>query len=189
MYKSLLFPHLKYTWSGFYVHAMPCQLCLTLCNPIDYSSPGFSVHGILQARILEWIAMPASRGSSWPRDQIWVSCLLHWQAGSLPLVPPGKPPGFYPPHSLKKEDTCKNLKFHSITFSSMLLHHHAFLFLSKTKLCFTAFRICFCIIFYWNIAHSQCCVSFRWQQSDSVIHTSIYIHMYMYICIFFFFEL
>ena len=45
------------------------QLCLTLCDPVDYSPPGSYVHGILQARILEWVAMPSSRGSSRPRDQ------------------------------------------------------------------------------------------------------------------------
>ena len=44
------------------------QSCLTLCNPIDCSPPGSSVHGILQARILEWVAMSSSRGSSQPRD-------------------------------------------------------------------------------------------------------------------------
>ena len=44
------------------------QLCLTLCNPVDYT-----VHGILQARILEWAAFPFSRGSSQPRDQSQVS--------------------------------------------------------------------------------------------------------------------
>ena len=58
---------------------------------MDYSPPGFSVHGILQARILEWVAMPSSKGSSQPRDQTYVSCLQHRQAGSLPLAPPGKP--------------------------------------------------------------------------------------------------
>ena len=50
------------------------QLCLTLCNPMDCSPPGSSVHGILQARILEWVAIPFSRGSFWPRDRIRVSC-------------------------------------------------------------------------------------------------------------------
>ena len=50
------------------------QLCLTLCDPMDCSPPGSSVHGILQARILEWVAIPFSRGSSRPRDQTWVSC-------------------------------------------------------------------------------------------------------------------
>ena len=49
------------------------QSCLTLCHPIDCSPPGSSVHGILQARILEWVAMPSSGGSSQPRDQLQVS--------------------------------------------------------------------------------------------------------------------
>ena len=54
------------------------QLCPTLCDPVDCSPPGSSVHGILQARILEWVAVPSSRGSSWPRDQTcvsYVSCI------------------------------------------------------------------------------------------------------------------
>ena len=51
------------------------QSCLTLCNPMDCSSPRSSVHGILQARILEWVAIPFSRGSSRPRDQTWASCI------------------------------------------------------------------------------------------------------------------
>ena len=63
----------------------------TLCGPKDCSLPVSSVHGILQARILSWIAMPSSRGSSHPRDPTCISCLLHWWAGSLPLMPPGKP--------------------------------------------------------------------------------------------------
>ena len=49
------------------------QLCLTLCDPRDCSLLGFSVLGILQAKILEWVVMPSSRGSSWPRDQTCVS--------------------------------------------------------------------------------------------------------------------
>ena len=49
------------------------RLCLTLCDPIDYSSPGSSVLGIFQARILEGVAIPFSMGSSWPRDRIQVS--------------------------------------------------------------------------------------------------------------------
>ena len=50
-----------------------------------------SIHGVLQARILECVAISSSRGSFRPRDQTHVSCLLHWQAGSLPLVPSGSP--------------------------------------------------------------------------------------------------
>ena len=45
------------------------QSCLALHNPLDYSLPGSSVHEILQARILEWVIVPFSRGSSWCRDQ------------------------------------------------------------------------------------------------------------------------
>ena len=45
------------------VCAKPLQLCLTLCDPMDCSPPGFYVHGILQARVLEWVAMPSSRGN------------------------------------------------------------------------------------------------------------------------------
>ena len=43
-------------------------LCPTLCDPMDYNLPGSSVHGIVQARILEWVAISFSRGSSWPKD-------------------------------------------------------------------------------------------------------------------------
>ena len=53
--------------------AKSLQLCLTLWDPSDCSLPGFSVHGILQARILEWASISSSRGSSWPRDQNQVS--------------------------------------------------------------------------------------------------------------------
>ena len=68
------------------------QLCLTLLDPMDCSPSGFSVHGALQARLLEWIAVPSSRGSSQPRDQpISFIHLLLWQASSLPLALPGKP--------------------------------------------------------------------------------------------------
>ena len=51
------------------------QLCPTLCNPMDCSPPGSSVHWILQARILEWVPIYNFRGSSWPRDQTHVSCV------------------------------------------------------------------------------------------------------------------
>ena len=62
-------------------HAQSLQLCLTLCNPMDHTQPGSSVHGVLQARTLEWIAMLSSRGSSQPRDKTltsYVSCIGRW---------------------------------------------------------------------------------------------------------------
>jgi len=58
------------------------QLCPTLCNPMDYT-----VHGILQARILKWVAIPFSRGSSLPRNETSSPTL---QTDSLPAEPPGK---------------------------------------------------------------------------------------------------
>ena len=66
------------------------QSCMTLCDPTDRGPPGSSAHGLFQARILEWVAMPSSRGSYRPRDQTHVSNrLLHCQVSSLPLSPPG----------------------------------------------------------------------------------------------------
>ena len=58
-----------------------CSACLTLCDPTDCSPPGSSVHGILQARTLAWVAVHVSRGSSWPRDRTRVSsvfCIGKW---------------------------------------------------------------------------------------------------------------
>ena len=52
---------------------MCAQSCPTLCNPMDCSPPGSSVHGIFLVSLLEWVAISSSRGSSWPRDWTWVS--------------------------------------------------------------------------------------------------------------------
>ena len=63
------------------MHAKLLQLCLTVSNPMDCSPPGSSVSGILQARILEWAAMPSSRRSSQPGDPTYisyVSCIGRW---------------------------------------------------------------------------------------------------------------
>ena len=67
------------------MHAKLLQSFPTLYDPTDYSSQGSSAHGIHQARILEWVAMPSSRGSSWPRDQTWVSRIT---SRFLPSEPP-----------------------------------------------------------------------------------------------------
>ena len=78
------------------VRAKSLQACLTLCDPMDCSLASSSVHEILQARILEWVAMPSSWGSFQPRDQICVSyasCIGRWvlyyqcHLGSRLLVP------------------------------------------------------------------------------------------------------
>ena len=85
----------KWEITEYYVLCM-CALShfslLTLWEPMRCRSPpGSSVHGVLQARVLEWVAMPSSRRSFRPWDRTHISCLLHWRAGSLTLVPPGKP--------------------------------------------------------------------------------------------------
>ena len=68
------------------------QLCPTLCDPMDCSPPDSSVHGISQARILEWVAIPFSRGSSQPRDWTQVSCIASrfftlWATREAPFKP------------------------------------------------------------------------------------------------------
>ena len=87
------------------------QLCLTLCNSLDHSPPDSSVHGILQARILEWIAISFSRGifpsqGSNPH----LLCLLLWQVSSLSLQPPGKPVNW--PYAYKK--VFKKRRYHRL---------------------------------------------------------------------------
>ena len=70
------------------------QSCLIFCDPVDCILLGFSVHGILQTRILEWVAMPSSRGFSRPRGQTHVSCVsciidgffTHWATWEAPKL-------------------------------------------------------------------------------------------------------
>ena len=83
-YKAIYyhFAYLIYMQSAW-VRDKSLKACPTLCNPRDYSPPGSSIHGILQARILEWVAISSSRGSSQPRDQTQVSPAL--KEDSLPL--------------------------------------------------------------------------------------------------------
>ena len=73
---------LKITFSSLVlICAKSFQSCPALCDPMDCSSPGSAVHGSLQARILEWVAMLSSRGSSRPRDQThvsYISCTDRW---------------------------------------------------------------------------------------------------------------
>ena len=62
-------------WWHHTVCVLVTQACQTLCDPMDCTQPGSSVHGLLQARILEWVAISFSRGSSQPRDGTGVSCI------------------------------------------------------------------------------------------------------------------
>ena len=93
------------------------QSCPTLCDPVDCNPPGSSVHGILQARILEWVTISSSRGSSRPRDwtrdsriasrrfYLWatrevVSIPVSSLYSSKPRPPPAGSPYLYPPNLL-----------------------------------------------------------------------------------------
>ena len=89
--------HLPLPCKGNYLHSIyivftiiccccsVAQSCLTLCDPMDCSLPGFSVHGISQARILEWVAIFLSIGSSWPRD--WAGGFFyHWATKGVQLI-------------------------------------------------------------------------------------------------------
>ena len=77
---QLCYPDISF--SNFYVcECSVTQSCPTICDPIDCSLPGSSVHGISQVGILEWVAIPFSRGSSQPRDRthvLGVSCIGRW---------------------------------------------------------------------------------------------------------------
>ena len=64
------------------------QSYLTICNPMDCSPPGSSVHGMFQARIMGWVAISYSRGSSQPRDQTQLSCIAGRFFTSEPLRKP-----------------------------------------------------------------------------------------------------
>ena len=103
------------------MHARSFRLRPALCNPQDCSSPGSSNHGIFQARILEWVAKPSSRGSFWPKDRTrvsWGSCI----AGRFfTAEPPGKPlytlllPSFFPDENacfiLEKSDSLPGVTY------------------------------------------------------------------------------
>ena len=84
---QFLFPLLMPT-QPLCVHAQPLQSCPVLCDPMDRSSSGYSVHRILQEKILEWVAMPSFRGSSRSRNQTCISCFA---GGFFTTEPPGKP--------------------------------------------------------------------------------------------------
>ena len=88
---SLIRTDQRRLWStGAWSEVLVAQSSLTLGNPMDFSLPGSSVRGILQARIVEWVAIPFSRASFWPRGQ--TLGLVHCrQIDSLQSKLPGKP--------------------------------------------------------------------------------------------------
>ena len=91
MTNTLSFPFHLLTFFLMEKLCMRSESCLTLCDPMDCNPSGSSVHGIAQARILEWVAISSSRGSSWPRSQIHISSISYTGRQIFTTEPPGKP--------------------------------------------------------------------------------------------------
>ena len=124
------------------------RLCPALCDHTDCSPPGSSVHGILQAKILEWVAISHSRGSSQPRNQSGVSCI----AGRLPSEPPGKPQKLH--KVLRNQQKRKSHRFALILskenpLNSILGRMHIKIHSLLTKLC------CCCSVANMTIPNSD----------------------------------
>ena len=95
------------------------QSCPTLCDPMDCSLPGSSVHGILQARIIEWVAASSSRESSQPRDQTWVSCIATRSSIFAWRIPWTEEPGGLQSMGVTKElDTTERLNHSNKTYGT-----------------------------------------------------------------------
>ena len=105
--------------------AKSLQSCPTLCDPMNCSPPGFSVHGILQTRILEWVAISFSRGSSQPTDWSQVSCIV---GGFFTTAPHGEP-------------TCVCVGMHTHTYINMHTYTYILLLLLLLS-CFSHVWLC-----------------------------------------------
>ena len=106
----ILFLWLNFDWYGPHIcECLVAQSCPALWDPMDCNLPGSSIHGIFRARILEWVAVPSSRVSFRRRDWTCFSCLLHWQAGSLPFELQGKPKTGFSPLDHQGSPYCLNV--------------------------------------------------------------------------------
>ena len=122
------------------------QWCLPLCGPVDYSLPGSSVHGILQARVLERVAISFSRRSSRPRDRIRVSCIAGrcftvWATREAPRG--GQSSCLWPPCQQVSDSTPSACMPHTCSFfclSDQSSGHNAFFFFILNRAHFTHFQ-------------------------------------------------
>ena len=150
-----------------------CSCCLvarsslTLCNPMDCSPPGFSVHGIHRARILEWVAISFSRVFSQPRDQTCVSCI----AGEFFTVePPGKPRKYTRPRKINivlNDD--KGVTLYLISFVSRVIDP----FLGTPTLAIIIGEYIVFVNVFWE---REGCLDFLWSAgiSHEPVNSSIY---------------
>ena len=123
-----------------------------LCDPMDGSPPSSSVHGILQARILEWVVIPISRRFSWPRDQTWVSCIggrffTIWSTETLEIAPLFH--HLSHPLSLPSKLSIQNIYYlNYFLYFSLLIYSCFFLSWSVVDIKYISFR---CITQWFNI--------------------------------------
>ena len=127
--------------------------CVQLCNPMDCHPRDSSVRGIFQPRILEWVSISFSRGSSQPRGQIWVSC-ISLAGGFFTTVPPGKHHVYTGDSQLYISNLDILLNYRLITYPNTVL---TFLFWCLKYVYFKIFF--FKINFYLHIVALQYCVS------------------------------
>ena len=111
---------------SMYAKSLPS--CPNLCNPMDCRPSGSSVHWILQARILDWVEVPSSSGSSQPRDWTWVSCVSC--TGSWVLYYEHHL-GSLSPKYMTKQNT--NIIPHKLAYDSSLNHYLLFKDVTETK--------------------------------------------------------
>ena len=143
------------------------QSCSTLCNPMDCSPPGSSVHGILQERIMEWVAIPFSR-SSWPRDR--TMCLPHCRQILYHLSHQGSP--------FISLVLTQNPKYSGCSINIGWIDRwetEAWDLKVSAKSKFTGFLIFKLFILCWGIVDKQCCNSFR-KTAKEFCHTYTCIH-------------
>ena len=122
--------------------------CPALGNPMDGGLPGSSIHGIFQVGILEWIAIPFSRGSSWPRDCTHISCIA---GGFVTTEPPGKPP-FLREHlaNLCGMSKWSSRDEHGLDFDFILKYLLIFIYLTAPGLTCGTWNLCSaCGIFFF----------------------------------------
>ena len=142
------------------MHPKSLQSCLTLCDTVDCSPSGFSVHGILQATILERVSMPSSRGSSQPRDRTQISCMGRQV---FTTKSPGKP------HLYLYLSMCTNAcqKVHIYKEMFVCIGLYKYTYVCKCT------HLCMCLYLYiWCV-----CVCLSVQLSHSVV--SDYIHTFI----------
>ena len=159
--------HFSHTTTSVYmkVKVLVTQLCPNLCDPVDCSPAGSSVYGILQARMLEWVAIPFSRGSSQPRDRTWVSWITGfftiWATREANLLP-------YALNRGGKKSTLPNKANPTLFFLVPVL---ALVFDIHASLSASSF---FALLFATSLAVKHLQSSFSWKNFDGCPTTSNY---------------